>query len=84
MSNGNFKYSADVTLLGADRLTLSINGNPRFVLHTDEGNYRTSSDAAISYDIENHVNSRYDSWVGKRVTLGLTKAGRVIDWKVER
>jgi hypothetical protein len=73
------------TLYGAERLTNSVNGNPRFKLHTSEGDLITKSDASMGYEVDNHTgrpehSSR--SWVGKRVRFTATKAGRVWDWQL--
>jgi hypothetical protein len=72
-------------LKGAERRTLSNSGNPRFKIHTDEGTFNTLSDAAISYDVENHTNAREDSpdnWIGKRVRFTATGAGQITGWEL--
>ena len=75
------------TLHGATKHGLSTNGNPTWILHTDAGDLRTSSDAGIGYEISNHTgrpeHSRH-SWVGREVTFKTTKAGRVWDWELAR
>lgn len=68
--------STETTVTGAivatDRLRNSVNGNPRFRVHLDNGEtYQTSTDSAVSYDIDNLARSR------KRVTFLLTRAGRI-------
>ena len=59
-----------------ERLRHSVNGNPRARFHTSDGVFTSSSDAAFMYGVEN------DRPVGKRVTLTLTRAGRVRDLKL--
>lgn len=70
------------TLLYADRLKNSTNGNPRFRLHTSDGSYQTMSDAASAYDVENILHRARKAPMGVAVTLTLTPAHRVrfIDW----
>jgi hypothetical protein len=73
------------TYRGNTRGYNSANGNPRFILHTDDGNYHTSPDASISYDIENHSGrpehapNAGRTWINKRVKLTLER-GKVIYW----
>ena len=73
------------TLNAVTRLNNSVNGNPTWMLHTSEGDLRTSSDASIGYEIGNHSgrpehSSR--SWIGKRVQFRTTRARRVFSWKL--
>lgn len=68
------KNTVDTTITGATRLGTSYYGNPYFMLHTADGNYRTSIDSSISYSIGNHTMSTKRE---TRVRLQLTKAGRV-------
>jgi hypothetical protein len=73
------------TLNGATRLNNSVNGNPTWMLHTSEGDLRTSSDTAVSYEVSNHTGRPEhspSSWVGRRVTFSTTRAGRVWDWSL--
>lgn len=65
----------------------SANGNPSFVLHTSEGDYRTQADASLGYAIENYTNSRFPEThvIGDNVpavVLLATPTGRV--WGIER
>lgn len=60
------------TLHSAERLNNSVNGNPRFHLHTSEGIYTTQTDAACCYEITNYSNR-----APVAVCLKLTRAGRV-------
>lgn len=72
------------TFHGATRALNSPNGNPTWILHTSEGDFRTGADASIGYDIDNHTNSRDDAddWVGKSVVFTLTgRAKRVSYWR---
>lgn len=68
--------AVDVELFGVVRLANSRNGNPRFVLVTDAGNFFTSSDASCSYDVEN-VEGERRRLGSRRLRLHLTAAGRV-------
>lgn len=52
------------------------NGNPVADFVTDGGTFRSSSDSAFMYGVEN------DHPVGKTVELTLTKAGRVKELRV--
>ena len=65
----------DVSILTARRLNCSVNGNPRFDITFFDGDgeytYRTSSDSACNYDVENLLHSR------DRVNVYVTRAGRV-------
>lgn len=68
-------------LFSATRLTNSVNGNPRFDLHTSDGTYRTQSDASCSYDVDN-ITRTIPRGETIPVTLHTTPAGRV--WNIER
>lgn len=72
--------TVNAILLGSKRLNLSTNGNPRFRLFTDQGDYLTSSDAAVSYDVENYTRGA-SRGLTIPVTLSLTRAGRVDDMR---
>jgi hypothetical protein len=73
------------TYHGATRRTNSVNGNPRFTLHTGEGDFMTGNDASVGYDIENHSGRPEhspSSWVGQTVRLTVTRRGmRVTNWE---
>lgn len=43
-------------LHGVTRLNNSVNGNPRFTLHTDDGDFTLQSDAACGYEVTNYSN----------------------------
>lgn len=59
-------------IAGMYRLNNSVNGNPRFAVSIEgHGAYVTSSDAALSYEIENLQRS------GDVVEWTLTRAGRL-------
>lgn len=71
-----------VQLYSVERLNNSVNGNPRFDLHTDSGTFTTSSDSACSYDVENIarlIPGGPMTIQGLTVSLSLTKAKRVQD-----
>ena len=69
------------TLYGHMRLRNSVNGNPRFDLFTADGRFRTQSDAACNYEVENITRStdRYPNDKQADVILKLTRADRVWD-----
>jgi hypothetical protein len=56
------------------RLTNSVNGNPRYRIHFDDGSSAiTSSDSAFCYALNN------PGYVGHHVEVTFTRAGRVSD-----
>ncbi len=59
-----------VTLYRSERLNNSVNGNPRFRLHTSEGAFATQSDAAVVYAVTNFADDT-------DVVLTLSRNGRV-------
>lgn len=69
------------TLTGTTRKGSSVNGNPTWILHTNEGDLVTQSDASIGYEVSNHT-GRSDSWVGHGVVFTATPARRVWDWRL--
>ena len=73
------KFTA--TLYGATRKNNSTNGNPSWILHTSDGDYRTQTDAAIGYEVANHTGGP-GSWVNKSVTFTATSSQRVFAWKL--
>lgn len=73
----------NVQVTGYTRLNNSVNGNPRFTLHTvDHGNYTTQSDSGVGYEIGNYFNRASDA-APVAVTLKLTRANRVWDITTE-
>lgn len=64
------------TVHALHRLNNSVNGNPRYDIHTSDGVFRTQSDAAFVYGIGNDGGP-----AGKRCVLSLTRAGRV--WNLQ-
>lgn len=66
-----------VTVASALRLNNSANGNPRWELTFSDGSRAlTSSDASVSYDVENKLRS------GERLYVDYTPAGRISSWTV--
>jgi len=68
-------------ITGAERLNLSVNGNPRFTVAMVDRDgqphvYQTQSDAAVSYDVENLV-TEHGRDTDATVTVELTRAGRI-------
>lgn len=68
-------------LFSATRRNNSVNGNPRFDLHTSDGTFTTQSDAACSYDVDN-ITRTIPRGETIPVVLHTTPAGRV--WNIER
>jgi hypothetical protein len=60
------------------RLDNSVNGNPRYILHTDNGPYITQTDAALGYEIGN-LRNRIPAKGAMEVTLHLSETGKVWD-----
>lgn len=71
-----------VTLHGATRRGSSSNGNPRWTLHTSAGDLLTQADSAIGNEVDNHTAGEIHSWIGRKVVLTLTRAGRVSEWRL--
>lgn len=60
-----------------ERIGMSVNGNPNYRVHLDNGNvYRTSSDSSVVYEINNPV------YKGVTVRLLLTEHQRIWDISV--
>jgi hypothetical protein len=57
-------------------------GNPSYIFNTDHGHYRTEADSGAAYGLENDFS--VGTTLNVKVTLTLTSAGRVRDWKVEK
>lgn len=68
-----------VTVYRVTRGNVSSMGNPSYVFHTDYGKYKTQTNSGAAYELENDfpVNETID----REVTLIITPAGRVVDWK---
>jgi len=61
------------------RLKPSVNGNPRFRIHFDDGSSAiTSSDAMFCYGLENREN------IGQPVEVTFTRAVRVSDVRIPK
>lgn len=70
----------DVTIYRVERTTNSVNGNPRFKLHTSGGTFATQTDAGLGYDIGNMAHDNRDALnngEGIAATLTTTPADRV-------
>lgn len=67
------------TFHGATRLINSANGNPRWKLHTSDGDHITEPDAALA--VANHVEDCADSWIGKQVEF-TARNRSVYRWKL--
>lgn len=78
MARTEIKITA--TFKGATRKGSSANGNPTWILHTDEGDFTTETDAQIGYTVSNYTHSVH-GFIGKRVVLTATKGRRVFDVK---
>ena len=62
-------------LVSATRIGATYYGNPMWMLHTTDGDYRVSNDSGISYGVANFLPRRGEP--AAPVTLTLTRAGRV-------
>lgn len=71
-----------VTVTSMARLNNSVNGNPRYMIHTNEGSYITSSDHSFVYGIEDGLRGAH-RWEGRRAWITLTRANRIEDLKWE-
>ena len=47
----NTEQTLDVVITSVTRRKNSVNGNPRYVLHTNLGDYATRPDASVGYDV---------------------------------
>lgn len=71
----NIKLQVAVT--GYTRLNNSVNGNPRFTLHTlEHGNFQTQSDSSVGYEVSNYF-SRASESQPVAVELEMTPANKV-------
>lgn len=70
----------NIIVFSHERLNNSNNGNPRYKLFTNEGQFLTSSDHAF-------VSGMWDGWTrehnqtGREAEIGLTRAGRIESFK---
>jgi hypothetical protein len=63
-----------VTIVATSRLRRSRAGNPRIVLHLEDGGtLQVSDDTSVAYSIESR------EWEGTPVVVSLTRNGRVWD-----
>lgn len=63
------------------RLNNSVNGNPRFKVHFDDGSSAiTQSDASVNYDVENLAHCRNGH--GYDVLVTFSRAGRITDMEI--
>jgi hypothetical protein len=67
-------------LLAATKVGHSTNGNPTWELHTTAGFFKTQTDAACSYDVDN-VRRKIPDGGSLPVILKATRSGRV--WSIE-
>lgn len=51
-----------VTVYRVTRGRQSNNGNPSFIFHTDEGEYRTQTDTSCAYTVESHFDVGTGVW----------------------
>lgn len=78
-------YEITVTVRAIQRAErLSVNGNPRFSITTDQGVFGTQTDAAINYSMENFANRRLSECIlDREVTLQCTRAKLVYGIKMD-
>jgi len=74
-------WSVDVVVLRCRRARSSASGNPAYVLDTDKGPYRTATDTADAYGLEEDF--PVQTSMEKPATLQLSQ-GRVIHWKLKK
>ena len=73
---------AKVQVTGYTRLNNSVNGNPRFKLHSVElGDWTTQSDSGCNYSVSNDF-SRATESVPVAATLHTTPAHKVFNWEL--
>lgn len=74
--------TVEVYLYRVTRLWGSKEGNPRYLLHTSDGKYKTEVNTAGAYGLEN--NFAIGESINKNVLLTLSKGNKdaVYDWKV--
>jgi hypothetical protein len=79
------EFETDTTVRAIERgARLSGNGNPWFTIATDAGTFRTQTDAAIGYSMENYANRRLPECIlDRQVTLQRTRRGRVYGIKMD-
>lgn len=68
-----------VTVYRVERGNNTMYGNPTYVFVTNHGEYKTQANGARAYALENDF--RVGDVLDREVTLTLTPAGRVVDWK---
>ena len=73
-----YRRELTTVLYRVTRLNYTVNGNPRFILHTADGEFTISGDSACAYDVEN-IASRVKDGRTLLVDLALTRAGRFFD-----
>jgi hypothetical protein len=73
-------WSVDVTVLRCRRGVNSPSANPAYWLDTDKGPYRTATDTAAAYGLENDF--PVQTSMEKPATLHLSQ-GRVIGYEVK-
>ena len=67
------------TVIGYTQRNGSVNGNPRFILHTTDGDYTTQSDSGCNYSVRNDFDRASESAPVSAV-LNTTRAGYVFGW----
>lgn len=69
-----------VQVIGYTQRNGSVNGNPRFILHTlEHGDFTTQSDGGCNYEVRNDFNRASES-APVACTLHTTRAGYVFNW----
>ena len=73
------------TFFRAERLHNTVNGGPRFKLHTSDGVLVTASDTSMAWDVLNHdgrPEHNVESWRCKEVRFTITPTRKVYDWEL--
>lgn len=73
-------FKVTVTVYNVQRGNNTVYGNPTYVFNTDRGAYKTQSNGARAYALENDF--QVGAVLDREVTLIVTAAGRVVDWEL--
>jgi hypothetical protein len=74
---------ANVQVTGYTRLNNSVNGNPRYILHTvEDGDWTTQSDSGCNYEVRNDFDRATEA-KPVAATLHTTPAHKVFNWELK-
>lgn len=69
-----------VIIFQLQRLNNSVNGNPRYKVHTDQGSFNTASDHGFVYMINNGWTADHDL-TGREADITISGRGTITDLK---